>query len=83
MDPITDWSQLPLVCGITDTARVLNTSASSINRALKLGTMQPQPMPRLAGGKWQWSKAVLKAYVDGGYRQMPVRNRRKVNSGPL
>lgn len=64
---LTDWNQVPLVCSIEITAQVLNLSRTSIKRALKLGTMRPQPMPRLAGGKWQWSKAALQKYVDGGY----------------
>jgi hypothetical protein len=78
--PFTDWSGVPLVCGIAITAEVLGTSKTSIKRALKLGTMMPAPMPRLADGKWQWSKAVLQKYVDGGYQalRVPVRTRRKV-----
>lgn len=75
MSPFTDWASVPLVCNKATTARVLGISQTSITRALKLGTMQPAPMPRLAGGKWQWSKAVLQSYIDGGYQHMRVRAR--------
>lgn len=74
---ITEWSQVPLVCSLETTARVLNTSPASIYRALKLGTMIPQPMPRVAGGKWQWSKKVLQSYIDGGYQTMRVQRRKR------
>ena len=75
--PFTDWDDVPLVCNLKTVCRVLNMSPRWVMEQLKAGTMQPQPMPRLAGGKWQWSKAVLQKYVEGGYRQMPVRGRRK------
>lgn len=77
MAPFTDWAAVPLVCNITTTALILNTSRTSINRALKAGTMIPAPMPRLAGGKWQWSKKVLQQYVDGGYQAMRISRRRR------
>lgn len=77
MSPFTNWADVPLVCDLSTTARILNTSRTSINRALKRGTMCPAPMPRLAGGKWLWSKQVLKSYVDGGYQQMRVRGRHR------
>jgi hypothetical protein len=70
-----NWSDVPLVCNKATTARVLGISQTSITRALKLGTMIPAPMPRLAGGKWQWSKAILQAYVDGGYQHFAARRK--------
>lgn len=78
MSAFTDWASVPLVCNITTTARVLNVSVRWVMEQLKKGTMQPRPMPRIAGGKWQWSKSVLQKYVDGGYQQMAVRTRRRV-----
>lgn len=77
MSAFTEWEVVPLVCDLKTTARVLNTSTSSINRALKAGTMQPRPMPRITGGKWQWSKAVLKSWVDGGYQRIGMSRKRK------
>lgn len=75
MAPFTNWDDVPLVVNKSTTARVLGTSVSSINRALKAGTMLPAPMPRLAAGKWQWSKQVLRSYVDGGYQSMRIRSK--------
>lgn len=79
MAPFTDWASVPLVLNKTTVARVLNVSPRWIDEQLAAGTMLPAPMPRLGGGKWQWSKAVVQSYVDGGYQSMRVRSRgRKV-----
>lgn len=75
MSAFTDWASVPLVCNKATVAKVLNVSQSSITRALQAGTMQPAPMPR-TNGKWQWSKAVLQKYVDGGYQHFQVRKGR-------
>jgi hypothetical protein len=76
MAPFTDWASVPLVCNKTTVARVLNVSPRWIDEQLAAGTMLPAPMPR-QGGKWQWSKAILQKYIDGGYQQMRVTPRRR------
>ncbi len=72
----TDWSEVPLVCDRKTTAKVLNICLRELDERLKDGTMQPAPMPRL-NRKWQWSKAELQRYVDGGYKHFLVRERRR------
>ena len=68
--PFTSWDDVPLVCAIEITARVLNRSVTSIRRALHHGTMTPAPMPRVGKtAPYQWSKEVLREHVDGGYRK--------------
>lgn len=78
MSPFTDFSQVPLVCGIEDAARVLNTSPRSLYRKLEAGKFVPGVMPR--EGKtspWQFSKKKLQDYVEGGYaNQLRVIRRR-------
>ena len=66
MASFTDWSSVPLVCDRKTTAQVLGICLRELDRRLADGTVQPAPMPRI-GRKWQWSKATLQKYVDGGY----------------
>lgn len=68
----TSWDDVPLVCNIEETARVLGRSVRQIRRLLHLGMMSPRPMPR-CGGKtsaFLWSKADLQTYLEGGYRKL-------------
>lgn len=77
MSPFTSFDQVPIVCGIADAARVLNTSTRSLYRKLEAGKFVPGVMPR--DGKtspWQFSKKKLQDYVEGGYAQMRVVRRR-------
>lgn len=69
MSPFTTWDDVPLVCTKAQAAAVLNISARTIESRIADGTMTPAPMPRIRGGKeaYKWSKAILRAYVEGGY----------------
>lgn len=74
-NPVTDWSQLPLVCGVHDAARALNRSASKLYRQLEAGEFVPGVMPRKGQEPYQFSKKKLQDYVDGGYAMQLVRRR--------
>lgn len=76
MPPLCNWDTVPLVVDKATTARILNISVTSINRALKAGTMLPAPMPRITGNRWCWSREVLRKYVEGGYQSFRVAGRR-------
>jgi len=78
-EAFTDFAQVPLVCDLKTTARVLGRSVSSIERDLADNAMTPAPMPRRRGSrgaKWQWSKAALQRYLEGGYANFNVVRRR-------
>ncbi|MGE3273838.1 MAG: hypothetical protein AB7O67_01915 [Vicinamibacterales bacterium] len=74
LTPFARWDDVPLVCRIEDTARVLNRSRRSIERDLERGTMNPQPMPRTTKREpLRWSRAVLQEFVEGGYLRFASR----------
>lgn len=78
MEAFTDFSQVPLVCDITTAARVLGRSVRMIHEDLADDTMTPAPLPRRRAGrgsKWQWSKAALQRYLEGGYANQKTRRR--------
>lgn len=78
MNVFTSWDDVPLVLGIEDAARVLNTSVRTIRRRLRTGQFVPGVMPRLGGqtAPHRFSKQLLQQYVEGGYAKFTVVKRR-------
>lgn len=60
---VTDWDHVPLSVGLAQCAQILGVSERSIARRLADGSMSPAP--RRDGRAWKWSKAKLRAHVDG------------------
>ncbi len=73
-----DWLALPFVLDITDVARVLRTSVTSIRRALSANAFPVMPMRRMGGktAPFRWARADIQAYVEGGHRKVPGAPRR-------
>jgi hypothetical protein len=71
---ITDWNDVPLSVGLKQTADILGVSVRWIEAQLAAGTMVPAPMPR-TGRAWKWSKAKLRAHVDGPAYVLPRKGR--------
>lgn len=74
-EPFTEWSTVPLVCGVEDAARVLNRGVSTLYRQLEAGKFVPGLMPRDGQEPYQFSKKKLQDYVEGGYALQLVRRR--------
>lgn len=72
----TDFADVPLVCSIDDAARVLNISVRTIRRRLSRGEYVPGVMPRHGREPWQFSKPVLRHFVEGGYANPRIVRRR-------
>lgn len=62
---ITEWDQLGLTFGVPEIAQVLDVGVRTIEKRLAAGVMWPAPLPRVGREPWKWSKAKVRAALEG------------------
>lgn len=87
--PVLQLEDAPPSCNIEITAQLLGRSVRAINADLKLGIMQPAPIPVLESAtaprkkhkRRQWSKFAIEAWLKGEYLAF-VKTAAPARSGP-
>ncbi len=87
--PVLQLEDAPPVCNIEITAQLLGRSVRAINEDLRLGIMQPAPLPVLESStapkkkhkSRKWSKFAIEAWLKGEYLAF-VRQAVPATAGP-